>query len=743
MPQIGFTALNPIYCAGRITSRDMPSVNLHNCYTLLAAGIPTLCSATAVESSMNRSYFSQRLRQTAITASLASLHLSGSVAIAQEKSLGAVTVETSRTSQLGEAESANAGVVTQQQLEARTVYRTGEILEAMPGLIVSQHSGEGKANQFYLRGVNLDHGTDLGTTVDGMLVNQRSHAHGQGWTDLNFMIPELVSRLEYRKGPYYAAEGDFSSAGAANVIYVNKLDQGIASLGVGQFGYRRALLAASPAFGSGNLLYALELFHNDGPFSNPDDYRKVNGVLRYSQGNDANGFNVTGMAYHGRWNATDQIPKRAVDSSLIGRFDAIDPTDGGVAHRYSLSGAWHRTTAAGAMDINAYVVHNGLDLYSNFTYFLDDPVNGDQFNQRDRRTTTGLNVRHTLPTRLFGKPSDTTFGLQLQNDNIFNGLFNTVARQRLATTRTDHVVESSAGLYLENSTRWAEKFRTVAGWRHDFYRFNVQSDNPVNSGDVSDRIASPKVSIIFGPWSKTEYYVNAGTGFHSNDARGTTITVDPKDLSTAVDRVPGLVRSKGLESGVRTEIVPGLQSSLSVYRLDFDSELVFAGDAGTTEPSRPSRRVGIEFNNYYRASKWLTIDADLAFARARFRDNDPVGNRIPGAVEGVASVALAIDNVGPWFGALQLRYFGPRPLIEDNSVRSSSTTTLNGRVGYKISQKTRVELEGFNLANRQDSAIDYFYESRLATEPPSSRIADIHFHPIESRSFRLTLTSNF
>jgi hypothetical protein len=664
-------------------------------------------------------------------------------AAAQEKTLESVTVESSRTSQLGVAESANAGLVTQQQLEARTVYRPGETLEAVPGLIVSQHSGEGKANQFYLRGFNLDHGTDLRTTVDGMLVNQRSHAHGQGWTDLNFMIPELVNRLEYRKGPYYAAEGDFASAGAASVVYANKLDQGIASIGFGQNGYRRALLADSPAFGSGNLLYALELFHNDGPFVNPDDYRKLNGVLRYGQGNEANGFNVTAMAYRGKWNATDQIPKRAVDAGVLGRFDAIDPTDGGTAHRYSLSGAWHETTAAGSTNVNAYVIHNQLDLYSNFTYFLDNPVNGDQFNQTDRRTTTGLNASRTLPTPVFGRESETTVGLQLQNDNIFNGLFSTVARQRLSTTREDHIAESSAGAYVENTTKWADKFRTVAGIREDLYRFNVNSDNPANSGKVSESIASPKLSLIFGPWAKTEYYFNVGKGFHSNDARGTTITVDPKDPTVAADRVPGLVRSNGVEVGARTEIVPGLQSSLSLYRLDFDSELIFAGDAGSTQASRPSRRVGAEFNNYYKATKWLTIDTDLAFARARFRDSDPVGNRIPGAVEGVASVALAIDNVGPYFGALQLRYFGPRPLVEDNSVRSNSSTTLNGRIGYRISPKMRIELEGFNLANRQVSAIDYYYPSRLASEPAGSSTADIHFHPIESRSFRVTLVSNF
>ncbi len=658
-----------------------------------------------------------------------------------EKALGAVTVQTSRTSQLGEAATANTGVVTQEQLDARTVYRPGELLEVVPGLVVSQHSGEGKANQFYLRGFNLDHGTDLRTTIDGMPVNQRSHGHGQGWTDLNFLIPELAELLDYRKGPFYAAEGDFSSAGAVSINYANTLKQGIASISLGQNGYRRALLADSPKFGNGNLLYALELFKNDGPFVVGDNFQKINGVLRYSEGTAAQGFNLTAMAYNtNRYHATDQIPKRAVDAGTLGRFDAIDQTDGGKVSRYSVSGGWHQVTDTTATKVNAYVIRNQLDLYSNFTYFLDDPVNGDQFNQKDKRVVSGLNASHTWAAKLLGRESENTIGLQLQNDNIRNGLYNTVAQQRIGTTRQDHIVESSAGLYFENTTRWADKFRTVAGLRTDSYRFDVTSDNPANSGKKNESITSPKLNLIFGPWAKTEFFAGVGRGFHSNDARGTTITVDPK-TGDPVDRVPGLVRAKGVELGVRSEFIPGLQSSLSFYRLDFDSELVFVGDAGNTEAGRPSRRTGFEFSNYYKPTRWLTVDADVAFAKARFRDNDPIGNRVPGSVEGVASVALAVDNLGPYFGALQLRYFGPRPLLEDNAVRSQKTATLNGRIGYKISPKLKVELEGFNLTNAKSSSIDYFYASRLPGE--AGPVDDVHFHPIESRSFRLTLVANF
>lgn len=651
-----------------------------------------------------------------------------------------VLVDGSRLNQLGVADSANAGSVTQQQLDARTSYRPGELLEAVPGLIVSQHSGEGKANQFYLRGFNLDHGTDLRTTVDEMPVNQRSHGHGQGWTDLNFLIPELAMRLDYKKGPYAAAQGDFSSAGAASVVYANRLTQGIASAGIGQNGFRRALLADSIDAGGGSLLYALEAQHNDGPFTQPDRYRKRNGVLRYSEGYANNGFNVTAMAYDASWNATDQIPLRAVRDGSLDRFGAVDASDGGKAQRYSLSGAWRQTTDDVSSRVSAYAIANRLALFSNFTYAMDDQLNGDQFAQPDRRVTSGLDASHTWHRHTDRGSSDTTVGVQLQNDNIHNGLYRTRRRQILSTTRQDHIVETSIGVYGENSTRWTRSLRTVAGLRADAYRFDVRSDRAANSGTASDHVFSPSLSVIAGPWRETEAYLNIGNGFHSNDARGTTINIDPR-TGEAVGKVTPLARSRGLELGVRSAAIAGLQTSLSLYRLDFDSELLFIGDAGATEAGRPSRRYGIEFSSYYKAASWLSLDLDLAYARARSRGSDPAGDFIPGAIEGVAQLAMTVTPPGPWSGALRLRYFGPRPLVEDNSVRSAASVGLNGRFAYRIDKTLRVELEGYNLANRRDSAIDYYYASRLPGE--AQPVDDIHFHPVESRSLRLTLVKNF
>lgn len=656
---------------------------------------------------------------------------------------------------IGTADTASVGTVTKEQLVTRPVYRAAELLEATPGLIVTQHSGEGKANQFFLRGFNLDHGTDLRTTVDGMLTNQRSHGHGQGWTDLNFLIPELATGLQYTKGPYFADQGDFASSGSVSINYADTLPTGIATVTVGENDYQRVLLADSLSREWGNLLGAFEYYHNDGPWVNPEDFRKYNGVLRYSWGDAQNGFNITAMAYAAEGFATNQIAKRAVDPGFIDRLGSLDPSDGSDSSRYSLSAAWHHIAANSMTNANVYVINWNLDLFSNFTYFLDFPDLdiGDQFKQSDDRVVSAANVDHTWFTKWGGFDVENRVGLQLQNDNIFNDLVRTTKREPRLTIRQDHIVESSAGIYFQNRTEWVEKFHTVAGLRVDYFRFDVSSNNDANSGVEDDSMVNPKLSLIFGPWAKTEYYLSAGGGFHSNDARGTTITVDPAatdelGANLPAEPVPGLVRSKGYEIGLRSALIPHLQSSLALFLLDFDSELVFLGDAGTTEAGRASRRIGVEFANFYTPTDWLTIDADIAYARARFRD-DPewIGDRIPGAVEGVAKIAASVDNLGPWFGSTELRYFGPRALIEDNSARSSSSTTVNARVGYKLRKDLRVAVEVFNLFDSELNAIDYFYPSRLREklDDPSTAegVPDFHFHPIEPRSLRFTVQLNF
>lgn len=643
---------------------------------------------------------------------------------------------------LGVASSAAQGTVSGRQLDSRPVLRPGEMLEAVPGLVISQHSGEGKANQYYLRGFNLDHGTDFATSVAGIPANMPSHGHGQGYSDLNFVIPELVSGVRYEKGPYAADQGDFSTAGSADISYVNALEKGIVRVGGGKNGYARALIAQSPKFLAGNLLWAIELSRNNGPWVHPENTRKYNGVLRYSQRSEENAFSVTAMGYQNRWDSTDQVPARAIASGSISRFGAVDPTDGGETHRYSLSAEWQRNGVDTMTRATVYALDYRLKLFSNFTYYLEDPIRGDQFEQADRRVVAGLKASQQWLGSWLGRESQTTVGIQVRNDNVSeNGLSHTRAREVLETVRLDHVVQTSGSLYFENSLHWSDKVRTVVGLRGDTYQFHVRGDDAANSGDEHRTLLSPKLSIVLGPWAGTELYVNAGYGFHSNDARGVTIREDPRTHEPA-DRVTPLVRAGGMEVGLRSVLVPRLQTTLSVWGLDLGSELVFTGDAGTTEASRPSRRTGVEIANYWSPLPSLVFDADFAWSRARFRDFDPAGNRIPGAVEVVASGGVSFDDVSRLTGSLRVRYFGPRSLIEDDSVRSKSSTIVNAQVGYEISRGVRLAVDVFNVLNARVSDIDYFYASRLPDEPAGG-VNGIHTHPAEPRTARLSVLYSF
>ncbi len=663
---------------------------------------------------------------------------------------------------LGIAEAASQGTVGKEELELRTLSRPGEVLETIPGVIVTQHSGAGKANQFFLRGFNLDHGTDFATSINGVPVNLPSHAHGQGYTDLNIMIPELIGRVDFRKGPYYADLGDFSSAGAANIHYVDSLPHSIAQVEGGSFGYERGLYASSHSIGNGNLLYAVELFHNDGPWSTPDDYKKINGVLSYSRGDAGFGYSVTATAYAGDWTATDQIAKRALSEIPdFNRFDTLNSSDGGKSQRYNLSAEWHRADVDSSTNVQVYGFYYDLDLFSDFTYYLDSPM-GDQFEQKDRRAVGGMKANQTWYGQIFSCDMENTVGLQIRSDSITNGLYQTVRRSRTDkvdyngntipdTTRADDIWEISLSPYVENKVQWADKLRSVCGLRMDYYNFDVNSNLPANSGTRDAAIVSPKGSLIFGPWAKTEYYLSGGLGFHSNDARGVTQRVDPK-TGDPVESADPLVRTKGAEIGVRTTIVKGLQSTLALWWLDIDSELVFTGDAGTTEASGPSRRYGVEWANYYTPTKWLDLDADFSFSHARFRETvygDGVqGTHIPGAIDSAIAAGITFHQPGErgFFGTLRLRFFGPRPLIEDDSVRSSSTSLLSTKVGYNFNKNWTLSVEGFNLLDNKNHDIDYYYSSRLKNEvagPDGGGYNDIHFKSVEPVSARAALTFRF
>lgn len=641
---------------------------------------------------------------------------------------------------LGVAPSASAGRASNEELLSRPYLRRGEILEIVPGLILTQHSGGGKANQYFLRGFNLDHGTDFAIFVDNMPVNNRTHGHGQGYADLNFVIPELVEELEYVKGPYFARFGDFSTAGAARFRLYRELPEGIASFSIGTDNFYRGLLADSVEAGPGVATYALEYNYYDGPWVQPDALNRLNGFFRYVIGDDDDFAAFTLMGMGSSWDATDQVPKRLIDSGGIDRLGFVDPTVGGETYRYSFSGDFKRTGGSGVTVGSVYAGTYELDLYSNFTLFLDDPVNGDQFNQFDNRWFAGATIDHTFDgVDFLDRDSTLTVGLQTHHDFIDRvGLYKTASRQRLSTVREDGVYEASFSGHGTLEVPWNDWLRSYAGIRGDLFHFDVDSKTlAANSGSAWEGIVSPKAGIILGPWNDTEFYLNGGFGFHSNDARGVVITTDPA-TGAPLEQVPGLVRTKGAEVGVRSQVIPDLTSTLALWYLHSDSELVYVGDAGNIEAGDASERYGIEWSNYWRPESWLTIDTEFTATESYFVETgEEIENSVPVSFAG----GITAGGETGWYGALRARYFAPRPLNGDGSVESGDAFQINTRLGYRTACNWDFSLDVMNLLDANDNDIEYYYESRLPGEPAG--VEDIHLHPYEPRQVRFTVTKQW
>lgn len=670
-----------------------------------------------------------------------------------DTTLGTVQINASPSATLGSFDSASEGAVSTQALQQRPLLRPAEVLEAVPGMVVTQHSGDGKASQYFLRGFNLDHGTDFSVSLDGMPMNMASHGHAQGYTNLNVLIPEMLTGLRFRKGTYYVGDGDFSLAGSAALRYVNQIDRPFAQVTLGPNNYRRTVLAGSKSRDDQHWLGALELLGNDGPWDNPQGVRKGNALLRYSQGNAAQGFSLTGMWHRNAWNSTDQIPLREVTAGTLPRFGAVDPTDGGRSSRTSLSALWHDHSTQGNTDVSVYAVRSTTQLWSNFTYHLNRPVEGDQFEQSDGRSVYGASVRRERALPLFGIDGMLTLGASWRGDRVGDlGLYLTQARVRDTLVRQDKVSQDMVSLYAQQLLQFTDNVRGFAGVRVDSLRYSVRGQEPVfgpvNSGRGQSRLGQPKAGLAWRVNAAHELYANAGVGFHTNDARGATITTDPQ-TGTAAQRVPAMVRGTGAELGWKFAPSADFSTSVSLWSLKMGSELVFVGDAGTTEAGRPSSRVGLEAITQWSPTRDWKLNATWAQSRARYTGEAPAGegNFIDNAANRVIS-ASAVWQRGPWQTGLQLRHMGPRPLDTLGQVMSVSSTLLNARVGFIASQNLTLSLDVFNLANRRANDIEYFYASCTAREATSGQcsnggIDDRHIHPIEPRSLRMTARWTF
>jgi len=652
-----------------------------------------------------------------------------------------VAVEGRATSLVGIAESASQGIAGQPEFKYRPLSRVGELVEVVPGTLATQHSGSGKANQFFLRGFNLDHGTDFTTSLDGIPLNLPSHAHGQGYLDLNSVIPELVDKVEFGKGPYHADLGDFSSAGYAKIHSLHRLEQAFVNFTGGEYDYYRGVAGRSGRVGNGELLYGGEVNFFAGPWQQAENLNKYNGLIRYTVDEADHGLAIDGKAYHSTWRATNQIPERAVDSGMMGLYDTLDASDGGDTHRYSLGvNGWRRGDDY-RHSAQVYAVYSDLDLYSNFTGFLDDPVNGDQIQQKERRWIGGGQAEQTWFNQWFGLAVDNTLGVQVRHDSLDGlGLSHTRDRRLLARRTLHDLDETTFGFFFSHQTHWLSWFRTVAGVRSDTFVFDIRDRlDARNSGSRSTSLISPKLSLIFGPWHDSEVFINLGYGFHSNDARGVTKHVDAD--GNPVDPVSPVAKTRGAEVGFRTQAIQGINSTLAFWWLRSGQELVFVGDAGTTEPTGKSERYGVEWTNYVKPLDWLTLDADLAFTKAWYVDEPERANHIPNAVGRVISAGAVAELPHDFYLSLRLRHFGEVPLVEDRRATLGDTTLVNLGAGYRYRQ-FKLQADVLNLLDSRQNDIAYYYPSRLQDEPAGG-FDGILKHPVMPRMVRLTAGLTF
>jgi outer membrane receptor protein involved in Fe transport len=687
------------------------------------------------------------------------------------QTLEEIVVTASRRNLIGTAETASQGSVTKEELQLRPVYRVGQLLESVPGLIVTVHSGEAKAYQYLLRGVNLDHGIDFANFVDDMPVNRPSNAHGQGYSDLNFVIPQILAGVDYTKGPYFAELGDFGSVGSEHMRLLDDLPNQI-SASAGTLGDDEIFAGGTLHFGDGSrLLGAADVSRVDGPYTHPDNFRKIALATRYSQGTDADGYSVTGMYYKGQGRFSTDQPLRAIQSGLIGFYGTLDPTDGAQSSRWSLSGHYGVAGDDWKLATNAYAIHSTQVLWNNFTHFLFDPVNGDQEQQDETRNTFGGTVAYTRSMNFGDIESDTTFGVQERYDTEYVDRRHT--RQRVVldycndgdgnysvgdhACTADQLNVNDTGAFISNTTHWLSWLRSTIGIRQEYANGDVRSVISDFSSSTQGFLFQPKGSVTFGPWSDTEFYVSAGKGFHSDDVRGVVGSVPLQGTQLAIGPVPLLARTYGEEFGIRNASIPGLQIQLALFRQDYGSEEIYDQDAGMDQATAPSRRQGFELSAQYHPVDWLELNTDVAVTKARFFKNETTlrdvyqitgGTYIANAPSYTLSFGAIIDNLGPWFGGAEMRILGPYPLTDGPAnPRGSGYTETNVDVGYKFTDGLKLQVAIFNLFNQKAYSSEFYYATNInaaeAAKYGTGGLGDFQVHPLEPISARFTVTATF
>lgn len=608
--------------------------------------------------------------------------------------------------------------------ELRPQGRPADVIRLVPGLAIGQHQGGGKAEQYFLRGFDADHGTDVAVFVDGFPVNLRSHAHGQGYADLHFLIPETVRRVEAVKGPYHVELGDFATAGAVNFITLDTVEENLAQAAGGMFGTQRYLALLSPTREGVKTLIALEGYISDGPFEHAQNYQRFNGLLKASARLAEDTDLSVWLTHHrGAWHASGQVPERAIRAGLIGRFGALDDSEGGWTERTAVNGTlrW-KPTEAQTVTVQAYAQYYTLRLFSNFTFFLDDPDSGDGIEQIDRRWMAGLDARWEHTGQPLGVAVTTTAGVHYRIDTPRVVLGRQADRHELGRTQDVNVVEQSYSPFMKFEVVPLPWLRVVTGARGDIFSYdvrdNLNGEGQRLTGTATRTVPSVKANVILEPWRWTELFANFGTGFHSNDARA--VILDP--------RLTALPQARGYEFGVRTRPHPRLQLSATYWVLNLKSELVFAGDDGTTEARGPSQRHGWEFNGRLRLLDWLTFSGDVTLSQAKF-DN---GDAVPLAPRLTARADLTARLPGGLSASLEMRRLGDRFASEDREQIARGYTLFDVTARYRHrALEAFVSIE--NLLSTDYRESQFFFTSRLPGEPAGG-VPDIHFTPGHPRT---------
>jgi hypothetical protein len=623
--------------------------------------------------------------------------------------------------EIGRAVTASEGSVSGAELSCRPLLRPGELLEAVPGLMATQHSGGGKANQYFLRGFDLDHGTDFSVTIDGMPMNLPSHGHGQGYLDVNGLIPEAVERVDYRKGPYRADAGDFSFVGQARLITRNTLAPELIAE-AGPDDYRRMVLGGSAPAAAGDLLALVQDKTQNGPWTLAEHFHSLSALVKYSRVLPVGRLSVSFSAYDARWRPTDQIPERALGARLSSPFDTLDPWLRGATSRQILTA----NLTGASWTLSAWAQHYDFSLISNATYYLDDPVNGDEIRQFDHRTSIGGRAETSWATNGI---LSFTWGVEARLDDLPSvGLYHTTHGTDRELADRFGITEAALSAYGEARLTPLPRVEITAGLRGDGYDFRTTA----KGGDAWDgrrrsALASPRLSLSYAPVRDAAVYAGWGQGFHSNDARGVTNPADPQ---------PGLVKGTFEEIGGRYE--PGsLRLAAVLWRSHIDSELVYNPDDGTVEPDGAARRTGYELTAFWKP--WPGFDLDAVYARNDGAlDGEAAGNNaIPGAVRRTGEIGATVKG-DRWNAGLRLRYLGPRVLTQDDAHIAKSTTLVNLRAAWQATRRFELYAEVLNLTDRPAHDMDYYYATRLPGEP-SAGVEDETFHMAEPREVRVGL----